>query len=126
MVNVASEMERQGMTIPLLIGGAKPPHVFITAVKLTRMYSGIVIHVTDGKLNLVPIAGETILRGLKEAYKIKLKEKPTVNSELEHEGEASGSKQLSSYEAAQLNLCHRFGQYRILLKPKQLELPVLR
>jgi 5-methyltetrahydrofolate--homocysteine methyltransferase len=47
MVNVASEMERQGFKIPLLIGGAttSPNH---TSVKISPAYpSGFTIHVKD-------------------------------------------------------------------------------
>ena len=46
MVNVASEMERQGFQLPLLIGGAttSPNH---TAVKIAPSYHDIVIHVKD-------------------------------------------------------------------------------
>ncbi len=46
MVHVAAEMERQGFTIPLLIGGAttSPKH---TAVKIAPRYSGMVVHVKD-------------------------------------------------------------------------------
>jgi 5-methyltetrahydrofolate--homocysteine methyltransferase len=46
MVFVAREMERRGMTMPLLIGGAttSKPH---TAVKIAQEYSGPVVHVLD-------------------------------------------------------------------------------
>ena len=44
MVHVASEMERQGITIPLLIGGATTSRVH-TAVKIAPAYSGPVVHV---------------------------------------------------------------------------------
>ena len=46
MTHVASEMQRQGFTIPLLIGGAttSPRH---TAVKISPSYSGPVVHVKD-------------------------------------------------------------------------------
>lgn len=46
MVTVASEMERQGFTCPLLIGGAttSPAH---TSVKIDPAYSGPVIYVKD-------------------------------------------------------------------------------
>ncbi len=46
MVNVASEMQRQGFNVPLLIGGAttSPNH---TAVKIAPAYHDIVIHVKD-------------------------------------------------------------------------------
>ncbi|MBV9571388.1 MAG: methionine synthase [Alphaproteobacteria bacterium] len=47
MVHVASEMERQGFEIPLLIGGATTSRVH-TAVKISPSYNrGAVVHVTD-------------------------------------------------------------------------------
>ncbi len=46
MVFVASEMERRGMTMPLLIGGATTSRTH-TAVKIAPAYSGPVIYVTD-------------------------------------------------------------------------------
>jgi len=46
MAFVASEMEREGWTIPLLIGGATTSRVH-TAVKIEPNYSGPVIHVLD-------------------------------------------------------------------------------
>jgi len=46
MVNVASEMERRGMKMPLLIGGATTSKVH-TAVKIEPQYNGPVIHVLD-------------------------------------------------------------------------------
>ncbi|MDZ4726451.1 MAG: methionine synthase [Leptospira sp.] len=72
MVFVAKEMERQGFTIPLLIGGAttSPAH---TAVKISEQYSHPVIHVLDasrvvnvmnGVLN--PLEKVKYLAGVKE------------------------------------------------------------
>ena len=46
MTHVAKEMERQGFTIPLLIGGATTS-VKHTAVKIAQHYSGPVLHVKD-------------------------------------------------------------------------------
>ncbi len=46
MVHVAREMERTGMTLPLLIGGATTSAKH-TAVKIAPQYSGPVIHVLD-------------------------------------------------------------------------------
>ena len=46
MVYVASEMERQGFKIPLLIGGATTSKTH-TAVKIEPKYSGPVVHVLD-------------------------------------------------------------------------------
>jgi 5-methyltetrahydrofolate--homocysteine methyltransferase len=46
MVNVAKEMERQGFTIPLLIGGATTSKTH-TAVKIEPHYKAPVVHVLD-------------------------------------------------------------------------------
>ena len=75
MVGVAKEMERQGFTIPLLIGGATTSRIH-TAVKIDPHYSGPVIHVLDASRS-VPVAGrlvqnektrEEIFREIKEEY----------------------------------------------------------
>jgi 5-methyltetrahydrofolate--homocysteine methyltransferase len=54
MVTVAREMERAGLKIPLLIGGATTSKMH-TAVKLAPQYSGPVIHVLDASRS-VPVA----------------------------------------------------------------------
>ena len=47
MVHVATEMERQGMTVPLLIGGATTSRIH-TARRVTPAYSrNAVVHVAD-------------------------------------------------------------------------------
>lgn len=55
MVGVAKEMERQGFSLPLLIGGATTSRTH-TAVKIDPHYSGPVIHVLDASRS-VPVAG---------------------------------------------------------------------
>jgi 5-methyltetrahydrofolate--homocysteine methyltransferase len=49
MIRVAREMERRGMKLPLLIGGAatSPTH---TALKIAPAYSGLVVNVRDASL----------------------------------------------------------------------------
>ncbi|MDR7129636.1 5-methyltetrahydrofolate--homocysteine methyltransferase [Algoriphagus sp. 4150] len=99
MVNVASEMERQGIKIPLLIGGATTSRIH-TAVKIDPVYSGTVIHVMDASKS-VPIAGEAISEETKDAYRVKYKE---IYQQLRVEHEAKQSvKQLISYEEAKAN-----------------------
>ena len=74
MVTVAAEMERRGMRIPLLIGGATTSKVH-TAVKITPAYpSGTVVHVLDASRS-VPVAESLLgekktqfLQNLKEEY----------------------------------------------------------
>ena len=46
MVHVAREMERQGFTLPLLIGGATTSRAH-TAVRIAPAYTGPVVHVLD-------------------------------------------------------------------------------
>lgn len=58
MVGVAKEMERRGMKMPLLIGGATTSRIH-TAVKIDPNYSGAVIHVLDASRS-VPVAGKLI------------------------------------------------------------------
>jgi len=64
MVHMASEMERTGMKIPLLIGGATTSKVH-TAVKIAPQYSGPVIHVNDASRS-VPVAGSLLSETTKE------------------------------------------------------------
>lgn len=53
MVNIAKEMERRGLSTPILLGGAttSPAH---TAVKIAPHYSGPIIHVLDASRS-VPV-----------------------------------------------------------------------
>ena len=53
MVHVAKEMERQGFTLPLLIGGATTSRAH-TAVKIAPHYSQPVVHVLDAS-RAVPV-----------------------------------------------------------------------
>jgi len=66
MVHVASEMERLGMSMPLLIGGATTSRIH-TAVKIAPVYSGPVIHVLDASRS-VPVVGKLTTKSMKEAY----------------------------------------------------------
>jgi 5-methyltetrahydrofolate--homocysteine methyltransferase len=72
MVGVAKEMERLGMKIPLLIGGATTSRVH-TAVKIDPHYSGSVVHVIDASKS-VPVVQSLISKEFGEAYHKKLKE----------------------------------------------------
>ncbi|MBB3764308.1 methionine synthase [Sphingomicrobium lutaoense] len=56
MVANASEMEREGLSIPLLIGGATTSRVH-TALKIAPEYSGPVVHVNDAS-RAVGVAGK--------------------------------------------------------------------
>jgi 5-methyltetrahydrofolate--homocysteine methyltransferase len=56
MVHVASEMERQNLKIPLLIGGATTSEVH-TAVKIAPAYSQPVVHVKDASKTAGVLSG---------------------------------------------------------------------
>ncbi|UCS92458.1 methionine synthase [Echinicola marina] len=99
MVNVASEMERQGLKIPLLIGGATTSRIH-TAVKIDPVYSGTVVHVMDASKS-VPVAGEVISEETKAAFHQKMK---ATYQELRESHQAKQeAKQLATYEEAKAN-----------------------
>ena len=58
MVHVASEMERTGMKIPLIIGGATTSKIH-TAVKIEQSYSQPVVYVKDAS-RTVPVVGNLL------------------------------------------------------------------
>ncbi|AXI99667.1 methionine synthase (B12-dependent) [Cyclonatronum proteinivorum] len=66
MVHVAKEMERLGMKIPLLIGGATTSRIH-TAVKIAPHYSGPVIHVLDASRS-VPVVGKLTTESMREGF----------------------------------------------------------
>ena len=74
MVTVAAEMERTGITLPLLIGGATTSRKH-TAVKIAPVYSGPTIHVKDASRS-VPVVSNLLsadkrsdyLQGVQQEY----------------------------------------------------------
>jgi 5-methyltetrahydrofolate--homocysteine methyltransferase len=67
MVHVAREMERRGMNLPLLIGGATTSRIH-TAVKISPNYSGAVIHVLDASRS-VPVVSNLLNENQEERKK---------------------------------------------------------
>ncbi|KAL7747092.1 hypothetical protein RI367_007588 [Sorochytrium milnesiophthora] len=55
MITVAKEMERRGMTVPLLIGGATTSKMH-TAVKIAPRYNSPAIHVLDASKSVVVVS----------------------------------------------------------------------
>jgi 5-methyltetrahydrofolate--homocysteine methyltransferase len=71
MVHVAREMERLGMKIPLLIGGATTSKMH-TAVKIAPVYSGPVVQVLDASRS-VPVVSSLLNPALSDDYLYRLK-----------------------------------------------------
>lgn len=71
MVHVAKEMERLGMTTPLMIGGATTSRAH-TAVKIDPSYSGPVVHVLDASKS-VPVAQSLISKDQREGTQSRIK-----------------------------------------------------
>jgi 5-methyltetrahydrofolate--homocysteine methyltransferase len=74
MVHVAKEMQRQGFTIPLMIGGATTSRAH-TAVKIEPHYSGATVYVTDASRgvgvasNLLSVElKDEFIKGVREEY----------------------------------------------------------
>ena len=72
MAQVAREMQRQGFTIPLLIGGATTSRVH-TAVKIEPNYSGVTVWVPDASRS-VGVCTSLISAELRAAYGDKVKQ----------------------------------------------------
>ncbi len=66
MVHVAKEMERQGFTLPLLVGGATTSRAH-TAVKIAPHYSHPVVHVLDAS-RAVPVTTSLLSDEGKDAF----------------------------------------------------------
>lgn len=73
MVYNASEMERQGFKIPLLIGGATTSKAH-TAIKIAPQYSGVVEHVQDASL-VVGVCNNLLNPEKVDAYTVELRAK---------------------------------------------------
>ena len=72
MVHVASEMQRLGMDLPLMIGGATTSRIH-TAVKIDPAYDQAVVHVADAS-RAVGVASKLLSKDAKADYVSELKE----------------------------------------------------
>ncbi len=98
MVHFASEMERQGFTIPLLIGGATTSRAH-TAVKVTPRYKGPVLWVKDASRS-VPVAAALLSEDQRGKL---LADTETDYESLRQRHAAKNDRKLLSYEDAQAN-----------------------
>lgn len=99
MVFVAKEMERKGMKIPLLIGGATTSRIH-TAVKIEPNYTQPVIHVLDASRS-VGVASSLVSPNLRDPFVKKTRDE-YEEMRLRHKGKQV-SKNFLSIEAARKN-----------------------
>ncbi|MBV5302885.1 MAG: methionine synthase [Chlorobium sp.] len=96
MVHVASEMERLGMKIPLLIGGATTSRMH-TAVKIAPLYSGAVVQVLDASRS-VPVVNSLLNPALSPSY-IEALKKEQAGLRESHSANSASKKYLSLVDA---------------------------
>jgi len=96
MVHMAKEMQRQGFTIPLMIGGATTSRAH-TAVKIEPHYKGATVYVTDASRG-VGVASNLLSADLKDDF-IKSTRKEYEEVRERHKGREAKTKQHSLEEA---------------------------
>ena len=119
MVHVAKEMQRQGFTIPLMIGGATTSRAH-TAVKIEPHYKGATVYVTDASRG-VGVASNLLSTELKDDFV------QSVRAEYEevrdrHKGREAKTKQHSLADARGNKF--NWGNYESV-KPKFLGIKVI-
>lgn len=102
MIFNASEMEKGGLEIPLLIGGATTSAVH-TAVKIAPNYSGPVVHVADASL-VVDVCNQLSRRESRAEYVEKLKASQSLIKE-SFEKSKLEAEPLLSIDAARASSC---------------------
>jgi 5-methyltetrahydrofolate--homocysteine methyltransferase len=94
MVHVASEMDRQGFEVPLLIGGATTSRKH-TAVKIAPAYRNVTVHVADASRS-VTVVSDLVSETQRESFVSKnAGEQASLRREFEE-----GVRKLVSYEQA--------------------------
>lgn len=115
MVDVAKTMEKEGLKVPLLIGGATTSRIH-TAVKIDPVYSGSVVHVLDASKS-VPVASE-LLGSKGQAFTEKTKQE--YADAREAHANRKETKEYISYEAAVANKLQLDWENYTPVTPKQI------
>ncbi len=103
MVHVAGEMQRTGLAVPLLIGGATTSKVH-TAVRIAPQYDAPTIHVTDASRAVGVAAGVLSERG-RDAYIASVNEDyEAVRARFERRADDSGLATVAEARANRLSL----------------------
>ncbi|MCW5772929.1 MAG: B12-binding domain-containing protein, partial [Rhodospirillaceae bacterium] len=96
MCHVAAEMQREGYTLPLLIGGATTSRVH-TAVKIASNYDGPVVHVQDAS-RAVGVASALLSPQQRGAFVKKVREDYDA-ARIAHERRGEGAERLTLADA---------------------------
>ncbi len=99
MVHVAREMERQGFTLPLLIGGATTSRLH-TAVKIALQYSAPTVHVKDAS-RVVGVVQALLDPQRRDEYAARVRAE--YDALREHHGRGREEKTLIAYADARAN-----------------------
>ena len=102
MVNVATEMERAGLSLPIMVGGATTSEMHV-ALKIAPIYSGIVVWVKDAAQN--PIIAQRLMNPEEKARFAKELDEKYARLRDEY---AAHQKKLSSLETARSNRLELF------------------
>ena len=103
MVNVATEMEHAGLSLPIMVGGATTSEMHV-ALKIAPIYSGIVVWVKDAAQN--PIIAQRLMNPEEKARFAKELDEKYARLRDEY---AAHQKKLSSLETARNNKLDLFG-----------------
>ncbi|MEW6195336.1 MAG: methionine synthase [Bacteroidota bacterium] len=121
MVHVAKEMEKLGLKIPLLIGGATTSRIH-TAVKIAPEYSQTTIHVLDASKSVGVVSN--LLNNDKDTFSYQMKSE-YKKLRLEHSKKQLAKEFLSIGQARENKLKLDWGNYSIT-NPKKLGISVFR
>ncbi len=122
MVHMAREMEREGFSLPLMIGGATTSKVH-TAVKVEPHYAGPVVHVLDASRS-VSVVGSLISEDLRDGFVEKIAtEYEKVRAA--HEGRKARAVYLSLDEARKNRFMGDW-PHTPITKPRRLGVEILR
>ena len=97
MITNAKEMEKRGMNVPILVGGATTSKAH-TAIKIAPHYSGPVIHVSDASL-VTEVCNHLTNEKTREQYLIDLEDSHQKARERHAAGAATSAKYVPLVEA---------------------------
>lgn len=110
MVHVAKEMERQGFSVPLLIGGATTSKIH-AAVKIAPNYSNPTVHVLDASRS-VTVAGSLMNKDNRDGFIGSVKQE-YERMRISHKGRKDNKKFLKINEAREKGLKINWAETKI-------------